>query len=89
MNRLVGVVITGLLLVAFPAFGADEAPKAKSLDELLQQVKAGWRTERAEMQQREADFKATKQDQARKLEAARAARIREEQRSEAMEERFE
>jgi biopolymer transport protein ExbB len=89
MNRLVAVVITGLLLVAFPAFGADEAPKAKSLDELLRQVKSGWRTERAAMQQREEDFKRSKQDQARKLEEARAMRIREEQRSEVMEERFE
>ena len=53
MNRLIAAAITGLMLVALPALGADEAPKAKSLDELLRQVKSGWRSERAEIQKRE------------------------------------
>ena len=89
MNRLIAAAITGLMLVALPALGADEAPKAKSLDELLRQVKSGWRSERAEIQKREEDFKRAKQSQAQKLEQARAERIREEQRSERMEEQFE
>jgi biopolymer transport protein ExbB len=89
MNRLVAAAITGLMLIASPALGADEAPKAKSLDELLRQVKSGWRSERADIKKREEDFKRAEQSQAQKLEQARAERIREEQRSERMEEEFE
>jgi len=89
MNRLIAAAITGLMLVALPALGADQAPKAKSLDELLRQVKSGWRSERADIKKREEDFKRAKQSQAQKLEQARAERIREEQRSERMEEQFE
>jgi biopolymer transport protein ExbB len=89
MNRLIAAAITGLMLIALPALGADQAPKAKSLDELLRQVKSGWRSERAEIQKREEEFKQAKQSQAQKLEQARAERIREEQRSERMEEQFE
>jgi biopolymer transport protein ExbB len=89
MNRLIAASITGLMLIALPALGADQAPKAKSLDELLRQVKSGWRSERAEIQKREEEFKQAKQSQAQKLEQARAERIREEQRSERMEEQFE
>jgi biopolymer transport protein ExbB len=89
MIRSIAVAITSLLFFALPAAAADEAPKAKSLDELLRQVKSGWRSERAELQKREEDFKRAKQDQGRELEAARASRIREEQRSAQMEEQFE
>jgi biopolymer transport protein ExbB len=89
MNRLIAAAITGLMLVALPALGADEAPKAKSLDELLRQVKSGWRSERALIQKREEEFKRAKQSQGQKLEQAKAERIREEQRSERMEKEFE
>jgi biopolymer transport protein ExbB len=89
MNRLLAAAITGLMLVAIPAMGADEAPKAKSLDELLRQVKSGWRTERADIKKREEDFKKAKQSQASKLAQAKAERLREEARSERMEAEFE
>jgi biopolymer transport protein ExbB len=68
---------------------AKKAPKAKSLDELLRQVQAGWRGERAEMQRRENEFKKARQEQQRLLEQATATRIREEQRSEELEKIFE
>jgi biopolymer transport protein ExbB len=68
---------------------ADETPRAKSLDALLKQVQGGWRSERSEIERREAEFKQAKQDQQRKLAEAKATRAREEQRSEEMELRFE
>jgi biopolymer transport protein ExbB len=52
-------------------------------------VQAGWRTERAEIQRRESEFKQTRQDQKRKLQEAKATRAGEERRSEEMELRFE
>jgi len=66
-----------------------KAPKAKSLDELLRQVQAGWRGERAEMQRRENEFKQARQEQERLLAEAKATRLREEKRSEEMELTFE
>jgi biopolymer transport protein ExbB len=89
MIRSIAIVIASVFFVGMPAAAVDEAPKAKSLDELLRQVRSGWRAERADLQKREEDFKRAKQDQGRKLEAARASRIREEQRSAEMEEQFE
>jgi len=68
---------------------AKKVPKAKSLDELLRQVQAGWRGERAEMQRRENEFKQARQEQQRLLAEAKASRLREEKRSEEMELTFE
>ncbi|MBW2314088.1 MAG: MotA/TolQ/ExbB proton channel family protein [Deltaproteobacteria bacterium] len=77
--------------LALPALAQDakSAPKAKSLNELLRMVEQGWRTERAEIGQREKEFKATRSEQKRLLEQAQATRQREEKRSDELEKRFE
>jgi len=89
MNRFIAIIFAGIALAAAPALGADDAPKAKSLNELLKQVKSGWRSERGELKQREEEFQRAKSSQAQKLAQARTTRQREEQRSEVMETRFE
>ena len=89
MKRTLAIALSALGLAASPALAADEAPRAKSLDELLKQVQSGWRTERSEIQQREEEFKQAKQEQQRKLADAKATRAHEERRSEEMELRFE
>jgi biopolymer transport protein ExbB len=105
MRRLIAITVSALWMAALPALAQEEAaqtepapretapakqtPKAKSLDELLRQVQAGWRGERADMQRRENEFKRALQEQQRLLEQATAARIREEQRSEELERIFE
>jgi biopolymer transport protein ExbB len=89
MKRALAIALSVLGLAASPALAADEAPRAKSLDELLKQVQSGWRTERSEIQRREEEFKQAKQEQQRKLADAKATRAHEERRSEEMEQRFE
>jgi biopolymer transport protein ExbB len=89
MKRALAIALSAVFLAAAPILAADDAPRAKSLDELLKQVQAGWRTERAEIQSREDEFKRAKQEQQKKLADAKAARAREEKRSEEMELRFE
>jgi biopolymer transport protein ExbB len=89
MKRALAIALSALVLAAAPALAADDAPRAKSLDELLKQVQAGWRSERAEIQRREDEFKRAKQEQQKKLADAKATRAREEKRSEEMELRFE
>jgi biopolymer transport protein ExbB len=105
MRRLIAIAVSAVWMAALPALAQEEAaqeetaqretapekkaPKAKSLDELLRQVQAGWRGERAEMQRRENEFKQARQEQQRLLEEAKATRLREEKRSEEMELTFE
>ena len=105
MRRLIAITVSALWMAALPALAQEEAaqeetapqetapqkttPKAKSLDELLRQVQAGWRGERTQMQRREQEFKRALQEQQRLLDEATAARIREEQRSEELERVFE
>ena len=68
------------------AAGAGKArPKVKTLDELLERVRLGWSEERAENVQREARFVASRDQQARLLEEARAALAAEEARSQRLE----
>jgi len=90
MKRALAIALSALALAAAPVLvAADEAPRAKSLDELLKQVQAGWRTERAEIQRRETEFKQARQEQKQKLAQAKATRANEEKRSEEMERLFE
>jgi biopolymer transport protein ExbB len=105
MRRLFAIAASTLWMAALPALAQEEAaqeetarqetaqekkaPKAKSLDELLRQVQAGWRGERAEIQRRENEFKQARQEQQRLLGEAKASRLREEKRSEEMELAFE
>jgi biopolymer transport protein ExbB len=64
------------------------APKASSLDDLLRQVKRGWKKENRENQQRETRFLGTKKDQEKLLRQAQATLKREEDRSEQLEDQF-
>ncbi|UCE87621.1 MAG: MotA/TolQ/ExbB proton channel family protein [Deltaproteobacteria bacterium] len=89
MKRALATAVSTVFLAAVPTLAADDAPRAKSLDELLKQVQAGWRSERAEIQRREDEFKRSKEEQQKKLADAKATRAREEQRSEEMELLFE
>jgi len=66
-----------------------EAPRAKSLDELLGLVRKGLRVEKDENQKREAEFVAQKREQQRLLNEAVATREAEEYRSEQLEKAFE
>ncbi|HXV36259.1 MAG TPA: hypothetical protein VEC18_03875, partial [Myxococcota bacterium] len=59
-----------------------KAPKATSLDDLLQRVKQGWTGERRQNADREAAFAKAKQDQERLLREAKALRDSLERRSE-------
>lgn len=88
MKRIFSIAVA-VVLVATPALAQEVAPKAKSLDELLQQVQAGWRIEREEMQKREDEFKRAKDSQQEKLAEVRATRAGAEARSEQLEKRFE
>lgn len=65
------------------------AQEAKSLDELLGFVKQGQVTEARENKKREAEFISAKADQARKLEEAKAERLRQERLSLKLEKQFE
>ena len=46
---------------------APDVPEAKSLEELIQMVKDGWKAEQAENRRREADFRTRKAEQAQLL----------------------
>jgi len=63
-------------------------PEAKSLQELLEIVRQGWRDEKKENQQREAEFRQAKADQEKLLANAKAVQAREEARSEELERTF-
>ena len=52
---------------AAPSAPARTVPQAKSLDELLRLVREGWSEERRENREREARFRAAKDEQARLL----------------------
>jgi len=89
MKRALAILLSALCLAVTPTLAAEEGPTAKNLDELLKQVKAGWLTERAEIQKREVEFKQARQTQQQELANARATRVAEERHSEEMEKRFE
>ncbi len=76
-----------LSLVALPAF-AQDAGGAKSLDQLLQEVRAGRQADAATNRQREAEFQQKKDQQAGLLARTRAERQRLEQESAALEKEF-
>ena len=68
-----------------PAKIERQVPEAKSLAELLDLVRKGWRDERVEDRKREEEFKRARADQKKLLADAKAALAREEKRSERLE----
>lgn len=67
----------------FSSFSVAE--EAKNLDQLLQMIERSKRTETADYKARQAEFNASKNQQARLLKQAQATRLREEQRSDRLE----
>jgi len=88
MNRRVlpYVLVLSVCTGAVASAGA-EAPR--SLQQLLQEVRKGWRTEHREDVARETKFRNAKEERGRMLEEARATRAAEETRSAVLERAFE
>ena len=63
-----------LLLAAVPALAQPAAPQARTLDELLEQVRRGNAAQEAEDAEREREFRAAKDRQQAMLEEAKGAR---------------
>jgi len=69
--------------------GSDEGRPAVGIDELLERVQSGWRKEREENAQREAEFRQAQANQKQMLEEAKRRLAAEEARSEQLEQTFE
>jgi biopolymer transport protein ExbB len=87
-------VVAIALLVGTPSGEAlaqtkPAAGQTLTIDQLLDQVRSGWRVERQANEKREAEFRAARADQKQTLESANAALAAEEQRSNALEKEFE
>ncbi|MEO1228446.1 MAG: MotA/TolQ/ExbB proton channel family protein [Myxococcota bacterium] len=89
MTAALRSLTTGALAVSLLSFsGAALAQDAKSLDDLLKQVKAGYSNQKAELAKREKAFRADKAQQARLLKEAQAQLAAAEKKSTELEERF-
>lgn len=84
---IIGISCIGMLMLSEGTARAEEA-KATSLDELLQRVKQGWKSENVELKQREQEFIAAREDQMKLLEDAEAELIAVQKRSESLEQQF-
>lgn len=87
-------VVAAVLLAGSPSGDAlaqakPAAEQTLTIDQLLEQVRSGWRVERQENEKREAAFRAARADQKQTLEAANKSLAAEEQRSNALEKQFE
>jgi biopolymer transport protein ExbB len=83
------IVILGMVALAGSAWGQEkQAPRAKSLKELLKMVEGGWKTESQEIKQREAEFMADKNKRKVLLRQARATLAKLQKQSEALEKAF-
>jgi len=81
-----GVLVLALATTGLPSLAAaQQVPEPKSLDELLELVRTGFKAEREENLKREAAFRAARADQARLLEEAEASLAFEEDRSQRLE----
>ncbi|MCA9512697.1 MAG: MotA/TolQ/ExbB proton channel family protein [Myxococcota bacterium] len=70
---------------AAPNASAEVKPEAKSLEELLEEVRLGWKAEQQTNKQREAEFKSRRDEQARLVKEAEAAVAAAEARSQQLE----
>jgi len=77
------------LVTALPFAASGQEKQAKSMAELLEQIRRGSQAERAENEQREAEFRAAKGEQERLLGEARGKKAAAEARSRQLEEAFE
>ena len=85
--RLLLCLTMGILCVTTPVLASEPAP-AKSMDELLNRVKAGWRADKEKAQTREASFKKAKADQRKLLAEARQLQQSLERKSQELEAKF-
>lgn len=92
-NRTVKMgLAAGLMSLALGGINtavAQDAPQAKSLDELLQMVRQSKVSETAEHRQREAEFRQNKANQQSALNNAKQIKAQEERRSEQLERTYE
>lgn len=87
MNLVNRILVAGLSFLLLTS--AASAQDAKSVDELLNLVKQGMAREAKEQKEREAQFRADKAAQQRKLNEAKAERERQQRRSTNLENQFE
>jgi biopolymer transport protein ExbB len=85
------ILSAALLLGATPPALAQQAGGGEDLtiDQILDRVRQGWREERRQNEQREAEFRAARANQKKMLEAARSELAAEEARSTRLEQEFE
>jgi biopolymer transport protein ExbB len=89
--------VAALLIAWMPSADAQaqskstgaQAGESLTIDQLLEQVRSGWRVERKQNEQREAEFRAARATQKQTLEAANRALAAEEKRSSDLEQDFE
>ena len=88
MKKILTILMTAVLVA--PVASAEESEiEAASLDELLRMVEEGRVINRQEIQRREQEFLADRNNQQRELERARQLQREEEARSERLERQFE
>ncbi|GAB1258498.1 MotA/TolQ/ExbB proton channel family protein [Aurantivibrio plasticivorans] len=89
-NTMIKSCLAGLLAVSVAGnVMAQDEPKAKSLEQLLEMVKQGKVLESKEHRQREAEFRQAKSDQQAKLAEAKRIKAAEERRSAQLEAKYE
>ncbi|MEH6358353.1 MAG: MotA/TolQ/ExbB proton channel family protein [Pseudomonadales bacterium] len=86
--KLKTVVLALLAVFSLASLNVQAIEQAPTLEQLLQQVKQGSAQERREQKAREAQFLADKQQQAKRLAAAKRERAKLEQRSKALEKTY-
>ena len=89
MKRVICLVMAGFLLAGTASFAGAQEPKAKSLDQLLRQVRGQREKERKANAAREAEFRQKKAQQQSLLNDARTQRDAAVARSEELEKIFE
>ena len=86
MKKLIFILLS--LLVALPALSQDPAKEPATLDDLLKQVREGRTADKEEHRQREAEFRAARDQQQKMLEDARAQLRAAERKSEQLEKSY-
>jgi biopolymer transport protein ExbB len=84
-TTLTALLLSAVFVLAASSAVAQDEPKARSLDELLQMVRQSKIAETEEHRQREADFRRNKANQQAELTKAQQIKAQEERRSEQLE----
>ncbi len=89
MKKILTILMTAVLVAPIASAEEENEIQAASLDELLRMVEEGRVINRQEIQRREQEFLADRNNQQRELERARQLQREEEARSERLERQFE